>query len=89
MPGLWCGGAAGGSQEASWGGATLVFSWIPVLLETCGPTGVTILQAGRAGAPSPCFLCSLVVGALSAGHWGSNGWRSLMAERSWAEMGCD
>lgn len=54
--GPWCGGVAGASWEDSWGGADLVFSQIPVLLETCAPPGVRILQAGRAGAPAACFL---------------------------------
>lgn len=88
MPSLWCGGVAGGSQDTGHGGAALVFSWIPVLLEGCGLPRVRILQAGRARAPAPWFLCSVMLGASSAGHRGSDGWRGLMAgEKSWSEMG--
>lgn len=88
MAHVWCGRAAGGSWEAGRGGTALVFSWIPILLETCGLLGVRILQAGRAGAPAPCFGCSVVLGASSAGHRGSHGGRGLVTgEKSWAEMG--
>lgn len=77
-------------QEDSQGGAALVFSQIPVLLEAFGLPRVWILEAGMAGTPAHRFLCSVMLRASSAGHWGSDECRALMeGEKSWVEIGCN
>lgn len=85
-----CGGAAGGSPEDSRGGVALVFSQIPVLLEAFGLPRVRISEPGMAGVPVRRFLCSVMLCASSAGHWGSDECGGLMdGEKSWVQIGCN